>query len=325
MPHQLTFVCALESGRLEEETLLMVQSLRAFGGRLRDAPVMAVIGRCGPSLRPDIVAGLRALDVEIVRADLRDNRYPWFGYSNKIMAVRTADRRATTPVVTWLDSDILVAAEPSGLLLADDEDFAARTEPLNAAVTATDRRNENYWIALCQLLGVDYATLPWLPVEGEKRLAYYNSGVFSWRRNSGFGAAYVDAFWRLLDSRLAQPNGAFFSADQVILSPVVTGLQLRWRHLPQRDHHMLFPPLLAQGPSIAGSAVLHYSRSMGGEHLPVMLDRIAREHPTLAEWLHANMTAPTSVGRGVAGQRWLLRKGRGLRWALYARGVKVVR
>lgn len=324
MPDRTTFVCAVESGRLEEETLLMVRSLRAFGGDLRNAPMMAVIGRHGPDLRRAVRDELRELDVEIVRADVGANRYPWFGYSNKVMAVRTADRLATTPVVTWLDSDILVAAEPTGLLLAEDEDFAARAEPLNAAVTAADRRNENYWIALCRLLGVDYATLPWL-TDGEERLAYYNSGVFSWRRASGFGEAYVDAFWRLLDSRMAQPSGAFFSADQVILSPVATRLGLRWRHLTHRDHHMLFPPLLAAGPSITGSAILHYSRSMRPEHLPAFLARIARENPALSAWLAADPAAVGAASPVAVGHRWALRKLRGLRWVWYARRIRIVR
>lgn len=324
MPDPTTFVCAIESGRLEDETLLMVRSLRTFGGSLRNEPVMAVMGRTGPALRRDIRDELHRLGVEIVTSPIGENRYPWFGYSNKIMAVETADRLAKTPVVTWLDSDVLIASDPSGLLLADDEDFAARTEPLNAAVSSADRRSEPYWIALCDVIGVDYARLPWLSDDTGNRLVYFNSGVFSWRRASGFAADYVLAFWRLLDSRIALPNGSFFSADQVTLSPVMTRLRLRWRHLSHCDHHMLFPPLLDRGPSIGGSAVLHYSRSMQPPHRSVMLDRVAREHPELGRWLHDNVVEPRATPRGVALNRWILRKWRGLHWALYARRIKII-
>lgn len=328
MSERTTFVCAIESGRLEDETLLMVRSLRTFGGSLADTPVMAVLGRRGPALRPDIREQLEQLGVAIIQAPAGENRYPWFGYSNKIMAIRTADRLAKTPTVTWLDSDILIAAAPTGLLLSEDEDFAARTEPLNAAVTSEDRRNENYWIALCDLVGVDYARLPWVSddagTRAGDRLAYFNSGVFSWRRASGFADAYVAAFWNLLDSRIALPNGSFFSADQVILSPVMTRLGLRWRHLSHRDHHMLFPPLLEKPPSIAGSAVLHYSRSMQFPHLPVLMERVAREHPELGRWLADQTAVSDTTSRSVAARRWILRKWRGLHWAMFARRIRII-
>lgn len=324
MSERTTFVCAIESGRLEDETLLMVQSLRRFGGSLADTPVLAVLGRKGPPLRRGIREPLEQLGVRIVQAPAGANRYPWFGYSNKIMAIQTADRLAETPIVTWLDSDVLITAAPEGLLLREDEDFAARTEPLNAAVTNTDRRNENYWIALCALVGVDYARLPWVADEAGERLAYFNSGVFSWRRTSGFAEAYVSAFWRLLDSRIALPSGSFFSADQVTLSPVMTKLGLRWRHLSHRDHHMIFPPLLAKGPSIAGSAVLHYSRSMQPDHLPILMARINAENPELGQWLVDRSVTVAPESRGIAMRRWALRKWRGLHWALFAHRIRIV-
>lgn len=319
-----TFVCAIESGRLEAETCLMVQSLRRFGGGLSDAPIIAVVGRRGSALSRETAARLERCNVDVITARHSDNRYPWFNYSNKVVAIQTAERQAKSTCLTWLDSDVLITADPSGLLLSRDEQFAARVEPLNAAVTEADRSNEAYWIELCKVVGARYEDLPWVDVEGVNRLAYFNSGVFSWRRDSGFAEEYVGAFWRLLDSRIAQRDGSFFSADQVILSPVLTKLSLAWRHLAIKDHHMLFPPLLGTAPSIEHSAVLHYSRSMQPPYLDTLLARIAIENPFLADWLADQSSSLGQAGAREALVNWVRRKFRGLRWAWYAKHVRVI-
>lgn len=324
MSDAVTFVCAIEAGRLEAETLLMVQSLRTFGGGLATAPVIAVTGRRGPALARATVERLSALNVRIVHAPYPDNRYPWFGYANKIMAIVTANAIATTPTVAWLDSDVLIAAEPTGLVMREREDIALRVEPLYQAVTYDDTTNAPYWRALCAVVGADHAAMPWLEHKGVAQMAYFNSGVFAWRRESGFATAYRDAFWRLLDSRIAQRDGAFFSADQVILSPLVAKLGLRWRHLDQRDHHIVFPPLLDEGPSLAGSAVLHYSGSLRGENRPRFLTRLHDELPAVARWLEGLPQEPAGSDALRTLHMTALRRWRGLQWKLYARRVRPI-
>jgi hypothetical protein len=320
-----TLVCCIEYGRLELETVLMVRSLRKFGGDFARARVLAVVGRSGAALRRETLDYLDQLEVTLRRAQTSDNRYPWFNYANKVAAVQLADREATTTTVVWLDSDVLFAAQPDGLILADEEDFAGRCEPLPPAVYDNFRISEPYWRDLCDLLGVSFDDIPWVDrADGRPRQrASFNSGVFAWRRASGFARHYRDAFETLLASRRAQSDGNFFAADQVVLSPLMLKLGLRWRHLDIRDHHMVFQGLIS-GPLAAlpmnDSAVIHYSRSLSSPHRGSFLARLRAELPELATWLEEAepQIRRSSLRRAHAD---VLRVLRGLRWRAYARRV----
>ncbi|WP_312028360.1 hypothetical protein [Aquabacterium sp. J223] len=324
----VTFVCCIEQGRLEAQTLLMLNCLRQFGGDLAQAPVLAVMGRRGLPLARATVAELDRLQAHLVRLPER-NPAPWFNYANKVVAVVAAERLAATEQVTWLDSDVLVAAEPAGLRLAAQEDFAARCEFLPPAVLPHHREHEPYWERLCRLLGTDYERLPWLEREGglPPVRMFFNSGVFSWRRGTAFAAAYADAFGRLLSSRLATHEGHFFTADQVILGPVVLREGLRWRHLAQRDHHMCFQGLLdgpAASPSMAAAAVVHYSKAMQPPFRERFLQRLSVERPVLYRYILQvegtlpadKLAAPTKLAASA------LRVVRGAHWRWYARRIE---
>lgn len=322
--NRVTIVCCVEAGRLEAQTVLMAASLRAFGGVLAGSRILAVIGRFGPPLAPATLARLHDLDVDVQRAPRRVG-YAWMGYSNKIRAVLHAQAVATTEQVVWLDSDILIVDDLADLLLADGIDVAVRQEPVMPSVTAADRANEPYWRALAALVGARYEDLPWLDDGRGERLAYFNSGVIAWRRGSSFASAYATAFDRLLRSRLAQRDGSFFAADQVILAPVIAAEGLAWRQLPLPVHRMVFPALLESDPlSWSGSALLHYSGSLDGKLKPIFERRLAGELAHAAAWLSAQTASNSDHGRRHTALAAALKTYRHMRWRLYAARVHKV-
>lgn len=191
------------------------------------------------------------------------------------------------------------------------------------SVTASDRSNEGYWRALADLLGAPYHAIPWLDDGNGDRLAYFNSGLIAWRRSSSFARSYIEAFGQLLHSRLAQRDGSFFAADQVIISPVIARDRLRWRQLPLRSHRMVFPALLQSDTrSWGGSALLHYSGSMYGDLRPIFDRRLARELPRAASWLSAQAAPEAARGRRDRLMAAALKTWRHLRWRLYAGRVR---
>jgi hypothetical protein len=328
----LTLVCCVESGRLEHQTLLMAGSLRKFGGRLANLPMIAVVGRFGPPLRPSTRAQFENLGVQLVHAENNANRFPWFNYANKPVAVMHAQRIATTETIAWIDSDILFAQEPQGLLLSPEEQFAARYDPLLDSVEVGNPKNLSYWKKLCDVTESSFNDLIWLQeTHRPDRILFFNSGVFVWRTNTEFAQTYVGAFEALLTSGIAQSNGSFFSADQIILNNVITKCGLRWRHMAHSDHHMIFPGLLsgpAAAPPVTGSAILHYSGSLADPHRTTFLRRLQSENLRLFDWLleEENQIAAAAGGDRVPLTtqilaRWL-KAVRGARWRLYARRAK---
>ena len=328
--NDITFVCCIEFGPLEDQTLLMLNSLRRHGGELGRAPVIVVKPRLGVPLRSGTLLQLSALGARLVD-DPKCSPVPWFNYANKIAAVLIAQQQAQTALVAWLDSDVLVAGPPTDLRLAEDEDFAARAEFLPPAVREDDPTHVPYWRRLCSLFGVQFDLVPWLFVDhrDERIRMYFNSGVFVWRRSSGFAERYADFFVRLLKSRLAQHDGCFFTADQVVLTPVVIAGNLRWRHLGYRCHHMTFQAQIdgpIASPSMHESALIHYSKSLDAPHRERFLARLRVERPELHGWL---VEQPALHRRALPSAPWFsgalahaLKLARGLRWRLYASKVQ---
>ena len=58
-----TFLFAVESGWFEPQTILAAEAIRQFGGSLKDAEILAVTPRLGPSLAPDTLRRFGQLGV----------------------------------------------------------------------------------------------------------------------------------------------------------------------------------------------------------------------------------------------------------------------
>lgn len=280
MMPDFSVVTAIEAGRIERQAVLMLQTLRAFGGPLRDVPVLACIGRKGPKLSPYTLKTLKDLNVELVHAE-HLNQAPWFNYSNKIAAVRAAEAQCRSDYIAWLDADIFVAGTPDFLSLDPQVDFTARFEFTGPIVKDDDSRYHAFWKAACQLRDVEFDTIPMFDLDLPKTRSkpYFNSGVFAWRRGSGFVEEYSTSFWALLRAGLAPKGIGPWFADQISITLALYKLDLRWQMLGIRDNTMLFKFFLEDEAFLAAApnaAILHYSKSRDMPNAP-RFDAILRQ------------------------------------------------
>ena len=323
----LTIVCCIEAGRLEEQTVLMAESLRTFGGRFANVPVIAVIGRRGPALRAATCRELDRLGVRVVHAKRTSNPATWLNYANKVAAVVTAEELADTAQIAWFDSDMFVLQEPSGILLDDGWDLAAQCHHLPPAVIEGDQANVAYWRRVCELFGVDFDDVPWTRAADHLPLQKLNftSGLFTWRRGSGFATAYASAVQKLLDARIAQATGEFFTADQVVLTPIIVERGLRWKPLTLADHSIVLGTFLADGggdvPPLAEARVLHYSNSFADPYRAKMEERLRQEVPAFLSWLKAHEPDLGDLAPPSRALWHILKTVRGVRYRTYARSV----
>jgi hypothetical protein len=153
----------------------------------------------------------------------------------------------------------------------------------------------------------------------------FNSGVFAWRRTSDFAQAYSRAFKRLIASRLAQHDGAFFTADQVVIAPVLIAHNIRWAHLPLADHHMIFQHQLIgprASPSMAKSRVIHYSRSLTLPYRKHFVERLQAEAPAVFELVRENLARRDEAHSRFSLLGWGLKAFRAARYRTYAMRVR---
>jgi len=319
-----TGVCCVEFGRLEQQTILMVRSLRAFGGTLSGIPVIAVVGRPGVALRSSTIQELHKLGVRIVRADRGTNPATWLNYGNKAAAVLMANKLAETDQVTWLDSDMVFMGEPTGIVLTGEEDLAVAPIDNPPAVYTDDDAHAGYWRKVCSLFEVKFEDVPWVEFNGRKLKLNCNSGVFTWRRSSNFAYRYNAAFARLLHSRIAQKSGEFFTIDQVILTPLA--IDLNWKVISPEDHSFSPSAFFEYGtaPSLEGVRLLHYSTAFNGPFRSEIERRIAHANPDFHQWLMSQQFQDDVIRWRDRALANTLRVFRGMRYRAFARLVEKV-
>jgi hypothetical protein len=287
----ITFICCVESGWLEDQTVRMIESLRRWGGRLADAPVLAVTPRFGPPLARATHQALERLKARHVRAPARGD-YAWFQFLNKPRALLAGEALATTETACWLDSDILVVGEPDQLVLGPEEDFAACASDQEMATTGPENPFHPLWEQHARTLGLALDDLPWITTEVDRKRIrlYWNGGLFVYRRSTDFARRYMETCVRLLDSRVTtQAQGYSLGINEMsAIGFAMVKYKLRWRALPDSHNH----PVCSRGheeryreANLRAARIVHYHDAMWPHFWDEFLRCLRATHPEVAAWL----------------------------------------
>lgn len=287
----VSFVCCIESGWLEAQTVRMVESLRRQGGALAKAPVFVVLPRLGAPISRSSRDALDRWEATFL-ATYDVGRYDWFKFLNKPKAVAIADERASTDILCWLDSDMLVLREPEAVVMADDVDFVASSSDKEMGTSGSGDPYDPLWQELARAMGLRLEDLPWLTPELEPipvRL-YWNSGFFAFRRKTGLGRHYLSVTERLLEARVIGKEAHYSTGinEMSALGFAVIKYGLRYASLPYPYNY----PLSGRTPAewyteerLAETRILHYHDGLWPETWPIMIERLRKTHPGVLEWL----------------------------------------
>jgi len=319
-PVSMTIVSCIESGVLEPLTLRMVESLRRFGGRFANTDVIAVTPRLTPPLSGETRRRMSELGIRHLK--LRPNNpYAWHHFTNKPEAIAAVEQEVTTEAIAWVDSDILFIREPENLDLPSGVDFLASVTDMGmVGSTGGTDPHDSFWQRSAALIERSVDELPWLMTpEGQRIRFYWNAGLFVYRRNRGFGRAFLSDLRRFLDRRVARTHLQVHAMDQVVLGLTVIRLGMTWRQLPESSNFPVcsFLPANYDANKVADASVLHFHDSMNPQLWNKLLQTIAPAHPRLHAWLEPQgpVVAPESRFSSVA--REVLRLGRGARRRVY--------
>ncbi len=290
MHPSLSFVCCVESGHLEAQTVRVIESVRRHGGRFAKAPIFAVTPRPGMPLMRSTLEHFERHDVRYVR-ESKFEPLDWFKFRNKPRAVVIADRLATTDVLCWIDSDLLFLGEPSELDM-QGVDFVACASDKEMGTGGPGDVYEPFWAFMCQTLGITLDDLPWLTTEMDKQRvrAYWNGGFFAYRRSTGFAQEYLDVCDKLLTSRtLTNAPGFGLGINEMsAIGFAMVRLELSYRALPFTHNYpwgSVTPPAWHSDDVLKQVRILHYHDSMWDRLWPTFISALQRVHPHVAEWL----------------------------------------
>jgi len=288
----IVFVCCVESGSLESQTIRMIESLRRYGGKFSKAPVVAVMPRFGSPLDQKTHQIFDRYEIEylVLPSGLRNTRYSWNKFMNKPYGILAVNERANSQAIGWLDSDLLFVGEPNQLSLRANESFLACTVDSNGATTGSNDPLEPYWLAVCRILNLDIDLLPWVTTEREHNQIryYFNSGLFVYRRETNFAQQYLENCTKILDAHISSKSCGYFFTDQIALGLTAFQLDLPWRPLPYSHNFSVSPQkdqVSYKKESFNDARVVHYHGSMWPASWSAFLNCVCDTHPEVGEWL----------------------------------------
>ncbi len=290
---QITFVCCIESGWLEAQTVRMIESLRRWGGKFADAPIFAVTPRFGPPLAKKTHQFFKEFGVEYIRCQSKSS-YSWYPLLNKPLALVAAEEHSTSEFIGWLDSDLIIVNEPDQLTLNQEESFLVCGSDKNIATTGPQDPNEAYWQEVCKRVGIDIDALPWNKTEpeGVSVRLYWNSGVFVYRRSLNFAKNYLQVCTDILDACVANHSEGIFFHEQMSLGLAMTKMGLLWGSLPYSHNFAMgskMPKDWYSEEKLRAAKIIHYHDCMWPWFWDTFVECLSKTHPPVADWL-------TSIG-----------------------------
>ncbi len=201
------FALVVEAGPLEAQALLLVESLRTYGGRHAAAVVTAVSPRASRRPARATVRALRRLGAEYVALDVA-GACPSYPTSWRVHALAELERRPGPPVLVQLDSDAVFFGD-IGPLCADAPASARPVDVKGMGSSGPGDHYEPYWEALCDLAGVELDALPFVQatVDGARVRATHNGGFVAAHRARGLFARADELFRLSVDAGLRPHAG----------------------------------------------------------------------------------------------------------------------
>jgi hypothetical protein len=198
------FVACIERGVLEDQALLLFESIRQYAGCFRDCSIYALSPRLGHTISQRTRRSLDELRVnyidEVLNTECRE-----YGSANRVAAAAYIEKVSSHQFLVILDSDTLFLREPEMVLLPSDVDVALRPVDVKGmCTTGPDDPFDRYWRDLCNCCGVDYDQIPFTEsfIDHYRIKASYNGGLVIVRRELGILRKWAEFFFASVRRRL---------------------------------------------------------------------------------------------------------------------------
>jgi hypothetical protein len=233
---EIAFLIRVARGKLESQSLLFVESVRAWGGALRDAPIYAFTS---PEDAPAGATIERLEGMGATHVELRlDSPYRDPPVMNKVFVSAWAERELEHDVLAFVDSDTAFLGEPRELT---GDGWLAAAKPVGnsraAGSTGPGDPNEPYWQRVYDELGVRSSPFVTTTVDRVRIRAYWNTGLVAARRSAGLFGEWERALVRLFESGCVFKKPVLM--EQVAWAGVIADIHDRVWILPDEYNYPL--------------------------------------------------------------------------------------
>jgi len=176
---------------------LMIESLRAFGGRFQDAPVWVYLTEGLLASESEHLAGIESLGGSFMLGQAPEEA-TWFYLSRKVFASAQAEAEAAgkADILAWLDVDTIFLQEPGEFILPKGKSLGYRPVMHLNISPLYDEPLDDFWKRAYDKMSVPKARgFPMVTVaDGDKIRPYINAGCLIVRPERGLLREWAETF-----------------------------------------------------------------------------------------------------------------------------------
>ncbi|MEW5717864.1 MAG: hypothetical protein AB1817_04490 [Chloroflexota bacterium] len=235
---QPVFLTLIESPGEKWRARILIDSIRAFGGALRDCPIWVFATNPQNALCRDLAGNGVAVIPLTVPETVRN-----YLFGGKVSACAQAEARATPDEqsLVWIDPTCVVVNPPTLCDLGTAFDAAVRPVHIrNVGLRATDPLDA-FWQKIYAAVGVnDSASTVESFVDAQRLRAYFNSHAFAINPAKGLLRRWFDLFEKLVCDQEFQARACADEPHRIFLFQAILSALLVTSLEPQRIN--LLPP-----------------------------------------------------------------------------------
>lgn len=223
---KLGIIIVIEHGDLEQKTKLLIDSIRTFGGEIKDSKIWAVKPRKGKAISNETLSFLKGKNVEFIDIDLNKHWY-LYGHANKIYATAYIEEHFGCQYETllFLDSDTIVidAIDPNIL----EGKYEVAVKPIDGQHLAITKEEDlsDFWRLIYNSCGFSIKDI-WTvqtTIDEIEIFAYFNSGVIFTRSGNQVFSQWRTNFERFAENKEGYHLRAmeYFFIEQALLAGTI--------------------------------------------------------------------------------------------------------
>jgi len=180
MNQKIIFGTFAESEEQLQHVYFLVESVREFAGRHKDAPVWVYIPPDLESGSEPLIDKLKSLGAEVKTGSAPEEALRYY-FAGKVYAAGGAEAAAegNADVLVWMDEDTIVLDEPIEFELQDGIDFAYRPVMHNRSGSLYSEPPGTFWKRIYEILAIEDSSLFPMVTPGDRQTirAYFNAGL----------------------------------------------------------------------------------------------------------------------------------------------------
>jgi len=181
----------------EKNTLLLVESIRSFGGTMAQSPIWCLVPEYGKALSQYFKDRVSALNVELIPFEVNIEALRFF-FAGDLRAAALAESMAVgkTRLLVWMSPNTIVLQEPSDFLLPGEKNLGYRPVHHTNIGSPCDTALDEFWSLVYQRCKVSEEQI--FPmrthVDNNTIRPYFNAGLLVTRPERSLFRKWYETF-----------------------------------------------------------------------------------------------------------------------------------